>query len=89
MTPSKPTTQRRERETVLGCDGIDESVKPDNVQAHRDPNRRGVKVEQRLLVAGRLAPARMRRRSLSRPLGGGFLVPGWVERLLLCWPMGC
>ena len=31
MTPSKSTTQRRERETVLGSDGISGGFDPHNV----------------------------------------------------------
>jgi len=36
MTTAKPTTRRRERETVLGSDGIDGGFNPDNVQEPGD-----------------------------------------------------
>ena len=36
MTTTKPTAHRRERETVLGIDGIDGGFNPDNVQRPGD-----------------------------------------------------
>jgi hypothetical protein len=36
LTTTKPTTQRREGDTVLGIDGIDGGVKSDNVQEPSD-----------------------------------------------------
>jgi hypothetical protein len=36
MPTSKPTAQRRERDAVLGSDGIDGGVNPDNVQEPGD-----------------------------------------------------
>ena len=36
MTTTKPTTQRRERDAVLGSDGIDGGFHPDNVQEPGD-----------------------------------------------------
>jgi hypothetical protein len=36
MPTMKPTAQRRERETVLGIDGIDGGFNPDNVQEAGD-----------------------------------------------------
>jgi hypothetical protein len=36
MTTTKPTTQRREGDTVLGINGIDGGVKSDNVQEPSD-----------------------------------------------------
>lgn len=36
MTTTKPTAHRRERDAVLGIDGIDGGFKPDNVQEPGD-----------------------------------------------------
>ena len=36
MTTTKPTTQRRERDAVLGSNGIDGGFNPDNVQEPGD-----------------------------------------------------
>ena len=36
MTTTKPTTQGRERDAVLGSDGIDGGLNPDNVQEPSD-----------------------------------------------------